>query len=505
MGAGVGHTGRKMQGVVMATRIAFVVFVALSATSDARAQVESLVSTNHSVVINGRPLRYVAHIGRIPIKDADAGEPHGFMGFIAYRVPTQGAPRPVTFLWNGGPGSNSALLHFEAVGPKRIERGALTDNQETVLTHTDLVFVDPIGTGFSRPTKPEYGTEFYQTNGDVRSVTEFVRAWRLLFDATDAPLFVGGESWGSGRAAAVALALQRTGVRVNGTILISGGTALRSAQIPRDLSLAHRIMQVIPTAMHHSRLSPTLGKDTAAIHAEVKRWAAQTYAPALARIDSLSDAEREGIAKRLSELMGFPLDQIDRKTLQVTPRQLLTGYLASEGKTLNTFDMRRVGGEPNDSGYNASIERYLRRDLGYKTDLAYIGLGPLTGYSPTGAALRSVGARWDYFSGTVSADSAAVLIRAAVTRGGGPPGPPREPATSLALELNPRMRVHIASGNFDSLNNCEATEEQLRRLDPKVRSSITNRCYVGGHMFYRDAESRRQFSADLKAMVTSPP
>jgi carboxypeptidase C (cathepsin A) len=476
---------------------------ALLLAAPAHAQVESLVTTNHTTTVGGTPLRYVAHVGRIPIKDTESGEPHGYMGFVAYRVPTTGTPRPLLFLWNGGPGANSTLLHFEAVGPKRIDEGRLVDNQEIVLTHTDLVFVDPIGTGFSRPMKPEYGAEFYQTNGDVRSVTEFVRAWRLLFDATDAPLFVGGESWGSGRAAAVALALERMGVRVHGTILISGGTALRSIQLPRELSLAHRVMQVVPTALHHGRLPRDLGTDTAAIHAEIRRWAAATYAPALARIDSLSDAEREAIARQLSRFTGFPADRIDRRTLQITPRQLLEGYFAAEGKTLNTFDMRRTSGDA-DTASATAIERYLRRDLEYRTDLEYIGLGGASfahGYSPTGTPARSVGARWDYFSGTVSADSAAVLVRAAAARGGGPPGPPREPATSLALELDPALRVLIAGGNYDSLNNCEAILEQLRRLDAKLRSRITYRCYVGGHMFYRDAESRRQFSADIKAFV----
>ena len=481
-------------------RLVVVACAVFLAASGVRAQVEALVTTNQSAVVNGSALRYTAQIGRIPIKDAESGEPHGYMGFIAYRVATpRGTARPLMFLWNGGPGSNSALLHFEAVGPKRVENGKLVDNQETVLASADLVFVDPIGTGFSRPTKPEYGAEFYQTNGDVRSVTEFVRAWRLLFDATDAPLYVGGESWGSGRAAAVALGLERMGVRVRGTILISGGTALRAMQLPRDLALAHRVMQIVPTALYHRRLSADVGTDTAAINAQIKRWATETYAPAISRIDSLPEAERESIARQLSRFTGFPAEKVDRKTLQITPRQLLTEFLG-DGKTLNTFDMRRTGGD-SDSESAAVIERYLRRDLGYRTDLEYVGLGAARGYSPTGAPARSVGSRWDYFSGTVSADSAAVLIRAAVTRGGGPPGPPREPATSLALELNPSMRVHIASGSYDSLNNCEATNEQIRRLDAKVRASITNRCYVGGHMFYRDAESRRQFSADLKALV----
>jgi carboxypeptidase C (cathepsin A) len=472
--------------------------------SRAGAQIESLSTTKHQVQVAGRVLQYTAYVGRIPIKDTETGEPHGYMGFIAYRVPTTGAPRPLTFLWNGGPGSNSALLHFEAVGPKRLSEGRLIDNAETVLTHTDLVFVDPIGTGFSRPTKREYASEFYQTNGDVRSVTEFVRAWRLLFDATDAPLFLGGESWGSGRAAAVGYALEKMGVRVNGLILISGGTGLRGG-VPRELSTALRIVQLAPIALYHSRLSPVLGRDTGAIKAQARTWARETYAPALARIESLTNDEREEIAKKLALYSGLPVDQIDRRTLVITPRQHLTGLLGDQKKTLNTFDMRIAGADASESASRGIINNYLRRELEYRTDLAYIGLdgGFEVGFSPSGAPSRGVGSRWDYFSGTLSPDSAAVLTRIAAQRGGGPPGGQSEPGTELAMGLDPKLRAHVANGLFDSLANCEATAETMQRLEPAIRARVTFRCYGGGHMMYRDPDARRQLSADIKALVSA--
>jgi pimeloyl-ACP methyl ester carboxylesterase len=149
--------------------------------------------------VDGRTLGYEAETGRVPIRDVESGEPHGYMFYIAYRVASN-KPRPVVFLWNGGPGSNSTLLHFEAFGPRRLENGRLIDNAETLLSDADLVFVDPIGTGFSRPAKAEYADEFYNTLGDIASVTEFVRAWLLLHDATGLPIFLIGESWGAGRA-----------------------------------------------------------------------------------------------------------------------------------------------------------------------------------------------------------------------------------------------------------------------------------------------------------------
>ena len=471
--------------------------------STARAQVEPLAATKHSIQFAGSTITYNAYVGRIPIRDTETGEPHGYMGFIAYRVPNSSTPRPLTFLWNGGPGSNSTLLHFEAFGPRRLSDGRLIDNPETLLTNTDLVFVDPIGTGFSRPAKREYAAEFYQTDGDVRSVTEFVRAWRLQFDATDAPLFLGGESWGSGRAAAVGYALEKMNVRVSGLILISGGTGLRSGT-PRELATALRIVQLPAVALHHGKLSPELGKDTASINKQVRTWATQTYAPALANVAALSDGDREAVAVKLAQFSGLSLDLIDRRTLVITPRQHLAGLLADQKKTLNTFDMRIAGGGEGEGGARL-MESYLRRDLAYRTDLPYIGLngGFEVGFAPDGVVPRGVGSRWDYFSGKLSPDSVAILTRIAIQRGGGPPGGQTEPSTQLAMERDPNLRVHIATGLFDSLGSCAANDDMMSRLDAAQRQRITFRCYAGGHMMYRDPDARRQLSADIKALITS--
>jgi hypothetical protein len=260
-----------------------------------------------------------------------------------------------------------------------------------------------------------------------------------------------------------------------------------------------------PIALYHNKLSPDLGRDTAAIKAQVRTWARETYAPALGRLEALTDAEREEIAKKLALYSGLPLEQIDRRTLAITPRQHLTGLLGDQKKTLNTFDMRIAGAEPSEAGSREVISNYLRRELAYHTDLAYIGLdgGFDVGFSPNATASRGVGARWDYFSGTLSPDSAAVLTRIAAQRGGGPPGGQSEPGTELAMALNPKLRGHIANGLFDSLANCEATAETMRRLEPAIRDRVTFRCYGGGHMMYRDPDARRQLSADIKALVSA--
>src|SRR6202034_3458705 len=156
------------------------------------------------------------------IRDVEDGEPHGGMFYTAYRAarrinPQQGiadgrqgaeAKRPVMFIWDGGPGAPSAWLHFDIAGPKLLHGTQLVDNSETWLAPSDLVLVDPIGTGFSRPTSPAYEQEFYGTVGDVASVTEFVRCWLILHNDVGAPVFLAGESWGAGRAASVAYALE---------------------------------------------------------------------------------------------------------------------------------------------------------------------------------------------------------------------------------------------------------------------------------------------------------
>src|SRR6266511_2648567 len=185
---------------------------------------ERIVTTSHQIKVGQKMLRYTARAGLAPIRRNETGEIHGHMFFIAYlldRLPNEPA-RPLTFLWNGGPGANSTRVHHSGVGPKRIKSSddpaetpdyecELEDNQTTWFDQTDLVFVDPIGTGFSRPTKAEYAAEFYNTLGDIASVAEFVRVYLTRFDAWDAPLFIGGESYGVWRAAGVAEALAQRG------------------------------------------------------------------------------------------------------------------------------------------------------------------------------------------------------------------------------------------------------------------------------------------------------
>jgi carboxypeptidase C (cathepsin A) len=462
-----------------------------AAPAAALPQAETPVVTRHEIRVGGRPLRYSAEAGRIAIRDVATGEPRGFMFYVAYRVPSPGKPRPVAFVWNGGPGSPATILHFEAAGPRRLEAGGLVDNAETWLTDSDLIFVDPIGTGFSRPAKAEYAEAFYGTVGDVASVAEFVRAWRLLHAAEDAPLYLAGESWGAGRAANVGHALLSRGIRVDGLVLISGGAGLKPpAEIAAEIE-ALRLANLPATVAAHGR--------AAISQAEAEQWVSETYIPALRRAKDLGEAERDAVVAGLARVTGLAPDKIDRETLKVTPRQFRTGLI--EGKTLDTFDMRLVQAPRDDA--DAVMLAYLRGSLGYRSDLPYVGLEDLKqGYAPDGAYPEPVGARWNYATGPVTPEQVAAAMEEAIRTAAGPPqlGPPL-PGTIEAVGLNPKLKVLVASGLYDSLANCAGYEALSRRLEEPVRTAVSFRCYAGGHMMYRDAPARIALSRDVRDLI----
>jgi len=456
---------------------------------------EHPVETRHSVRIGDRRLDYVAEVGRIAIRDVETAQARGHMGYIAYRVEGT-APRPIIFVWNGGPGSNSTILHFEVAGPRRGEGDRLVENAETWLADADLVFVDPIGTGFSRPVSSEAAAEFYGTLGDVASVTEFVRAWLMQHAAEERPIILAGESWGAGRAASVGYRLIRQGLPVKGLVLISGGDGLTGEYLPRTAATALRPIDLAPIALLHGRLDPALGTDAETVRVRTRAWVEQTYLPALQR-QALSEPERAAVTADLARHTGVPVEAIDHATLSFTPRQHLRGLLADEGRTLNIFDMRLTE-EPR-SDFRSAIDRYLRRDLGYRTDLPYLGLQAVeVGYAPLDRYPQSVGARWNYATIDATPEQVEAAIKAAIERGGGPPriGPPL-PGTEEAVALFPGLKVLVVSGRYDSLASCAADEARAQRLPANLSAAMTYRCYTGGHMFYRDEPARRAFRQDI--------
>lgn len=455
---------------------------------------EAIVVSQHRIVTHDGVLAYEARAGRLPIRNDETGEVRGYLYFTAYVVkPKPGAaPRPLTFLWNGGPTAPSLLLHTEMFGPRRLTAQGMVDNAETLLTASDLVFYDPVGTGFSRAVAGS-DKEFLTTLGDFAEAAEFVRAWRVKFGAERQPLFLAGESYGTWRVNGTTELLEKRGIKVAGAILISGGVP--GSLMPPSFQDAMYVPARTATAFALNKLAPDLMRDKTATMQAVGDWAIQVYKPALDRIATLSAAERETIAQQLAHYIGVRPEQIDRTTLVMSNNAYKKGLFEGDAsKMLDTYDMRLVGKTPDGVPDRAAIiGGYLRGELGYRTDMAYAGME--TGYMPyPGPELRETGARWTYNHVALTPE-----VMARMNAGGGPPL--SQPWLQNAMRQDPALRVYVAAGRYDSLNMCEGNRLMSAKLEPALAARFTHACYEGGHMMYRMQPTRLQLSQDIARFI----
>jgi carboxypeptidase C (cathepsin A) len=451
---------------------------------------ERVIVRSHQIVAPAGVLKYESRAGRLPIRNDETGQIRGYIFFVAYTAKTRALVRPLTFLWNGGPTSNSLLVHTELFGPRRLDRDRLVDNAETLLTVSDLVFMDPIGTGFSRPATADYEKEFLTTLGDFAATAEFIRAYREKFRAEHQPLFLGGESYGTWRVCGTSEILAKRGQNIAGVLLISGGVP--GSLMPFEFSDAMYVPARTAAAFFHRKLAPDLLQDREVTLKAVNDWITSTYLPALSHRDALTDKERDEIIQALARFTGVRADQIDRNSLVMSNREYLAGLFDGQ-KTLNTFDMRVAAQEPADPARARVLGGYLRDEIGYATDLAYTGMED--GYMPLpGPARRSTGERWDYNHVEITPE---MLKR--MQNGSGPPA--SQPWLQNAMRIDHHLRVFVAAGRFDSLNMCEGNVRMSGKLEQDLSQRFSDHCYEGGHMMYRDAATRLQLSADIGRFI----
>jgi len=473
--------------------------------SDSQSTGDQIVTTKHQVTVAGRVLKYTARAGRLPILDNETGEVHGRIFFTAYTLdpaPNQ-APRPLTFAWNGGPGSSSSLVHLLGFGPRRLEPdGEAVDNQGTWLAQTDLVFVDPVGTGYSRPAKAEYGPEFYQTRGDAESVAEFIRVYRNRFEAWDAPLFLAGESYGVIRAAGVADVLQRRRITVNGVILI--GLTLPLGQLTSEMRTALTLPTYTAAAFTNKKLAPELQSDLQATLRQAEAWARTEYAAALARRDSLSDAERQSTIAKLARFTGLDVGQFDSKTLSVSMEQFSRRLLADRNQVVGRYDSRLVGPlDPNEQQYDPTkdpslkdiindvgVVRYFRNELQYKSDLQY--QGPFGGGYPPPTTFRGdwMSVKWNRGPGAGTAATASGGTGGASTA-------PTEQPLRRAMTANLKLQALSACGYYDLVCNYAANAYLANSLDAEIARNVIARGYGGGHAIYTDKSAQLELKRDV--------
>lgn len=490
---------------------------------------DSIVVTQHQVTVGGRVIRYTARAGLLPLRENDTGKLMARMFFVSYtadRAPGEPA-RPLTFLWNGGPGANSGQVHVVGFGPKRIRTAdtyptwgpdretVLVDHDLTWLDTSDLVFVDPIGTGFSRATSMEYRDILYTTRGDIEAVAEFIRLYRTRFNAWDSPLFIGGESYGTTRAMGVAEVLEARRTRIAGVMLISGSFNMGQS-LPPSLNQALSVPMYAAAAHYHKRLPADLQRlSEDDVVRQATEWVRSEYAPALARRDSLTAAQRSALLAQLRRYTGVDSRFVNERSLLLSKDAFADQLLADRGLELGRYDFRMTTrarradvqwlplADPSlipmmdlMQGTSVAFNSYIRDTLKYRNDLLY--RGPFGGaFHPRPLALNPIGIASDWMT--------LMWNRASAPAAAGAPGaqaaaaPSQSPPLRRAMELNPNVLVWNSRGKYDTA--CAALDAAVGSLEPRFRSRIRSTCYTGGHMFYSDRQARADMKKDFVAFV----
>jgi carboxypeptidase C (cathepsin A) len=469
------------------------------AETKAEKPAEPPVVTHHQIQVGGRALAYTVTTGMMPLKN-DQGETEANIFFMAYTADrAAGGARPLMFSFNGGPGSSSVWLHMGALGPKRVrmlDDGALPpppyqlgDNEHTWLEFTDLVFIDPVGTGFSRATKPELGKKFWSVEGDIQSVGEFIRLYLTRYERWNSPLFLIGESYGTTRAAGLAGHLVDRGIALNGVVLISTILNFQTARFSKGNDLPYVLF--LPTysaiAWYHKKLPAEMQQRALPdFLAEVEGWAVTDYLETLGKGDRLSAAERQAAVDRLNRYTGLEKRFIDNSDLRIEIQRFTKELLRDQKRTVGRLDGRfkgmdvlaaseRPDFDPSMAAirppYTALFNHYVRTALGYKNDSVYHILGG--GIGP-----------WDFnVPGGGFADTSEAL--------------------RSAFAKNPYMKLFVAEGYYDLATPYFATEYTLSHmgLDPAVRGNVSSARYEAGHMMYIDTRELAKLRRDGEAFV----
>lgn len=461
---------------------------------------EKLDTTHQTFrLASGDLLNYTATAGWLRLVN-ESGKPTADIFFVAYTAEGQTGERPLTFAFNGGPGASSMWLHMGVAGPVRAltdekaaggGTGQVVPNGYSWLPWTDLVFIDAIGTGFSRAVPAENDKQYFNTQDDIRSIGDFIRLYTAKFGRWRSPKYLAGESYGGMRAAGLLKYLyDSAGMEIAGLLLISPAMDLSVIhQDPsNDLSYVLFVPSFAAAAWYHGKTcsEPRPGLDE--VLREAEKWTIDRYMPALARGTGLSRQDRDAIAERLASFTGLPETLIKNRDLRISRHEFTNELLRNEGLALGFLDGRSTtptrGGsffeEPSMAmtipPYTAAVNEYLRNTLHLNPEMPYIFFS------------HDANSAWNWgsiFSGTDAAES----IRHALNRNG-------------------RLKVFAAAGYFDLDVPYFATAYAMSHLGvaPGLAANVRVRFFNGGHMFYTNTETLDDFSrevADFFAEITS--
>jgi carboxypeptidase C (cathepsin A) len=459
---------------------------------------ETPVVTHHSMNVGGKTINYTATVAQMPLKNA-SGDTEAHIFYMAYTLDgADPSKRPLTFSFNGGPGSASLWVHMGGFGPrspKLMPDGSMPpppyqmkDNQDTWIDLTDMVFIDPVGTGYSRAKSVEIARRMNGVQGDIQSVGEFMRMYIARNNRELSPLFIAGESYGTFRSAGLAGYLVNRGIAFNGIVLI--GTTLNLETIwSRSDDLVHELE--LPTyaadAWYHKKVAADLQRrDLKSFLKEAEAFALGEYSNALAKGDELPAAERKAVIEKLVRFTGLDAHYIEESNLRWDVAHFARQLLRDKQLGIGRYDGRLTAPASHNTGetsefdpssteitppFTAVFTKYIRDELGYKTDMYYY---PSGGIQP-----------WDYGVQNGFGDTTAML---------------RD-----AMAKNRYMKVMVAAGYYDLATPYFAAEYTFNHmgLSPEMHKNITWDFYQAGHMLYIDNDSHAKMKHDFLEFLRS--
>ncbi len=459
--------------------------------------------SSHSVVVGGQTVAYDAVVGSIILRGEEE-EATAELFYTAYfRTGVPRDSRPIVFAYNGGPGSASFWLHMGIMGPRRVVTPnvgqqapppyPIVDNAHTILDRADVVMVDPVGTGFSRPAGKAEGKDFWGVDEDARSLTQFIRRFLSQYERWNSPRYILGESYGTTRSAVLARHLQGANIDLNGIILVSAVLDFNTILFPEgaDLPYIVNVPSYAITAAYHDALPGGKPADLGAFMEEVEEWAVTDYATTLIRGGTVDPAQRTRVLDQMHRYTGLSREFLDRADLRVTAPQFEKELLRSRGLVVGRLDARFTGptGDLLDntpshdpqstaisSAYTSAFNSYVRNELGYDGDREYV---------PSGMARP-----WNWNRGN--------------NIGFGLGGIPNvAPDLATAIRRNPNLEVLLVNGIYDLATPYFAAVWTMDHmgLPPDLRDNIERADFAAGHMMYVEESLLDQWKSTLDAFI----
>ncbi|MDE3188234.1 MAG: peptidase S10 [Acidobacteriota bacterium] len=468
---------------------------------------EKPVATHHEITLGGKVLKYTATAGNLIIRDED-DKPYGSMFYVAYTLDgAEPGTRPVSFLYNGGPGAATLWLHMGSFSPVRIVTDSpnptagppfkLVPNEYSLLDKSDLVFIDAPLTGYSRAVGKATAKDFTGVDQDLHAFDRFIIRYLTVNQRWNSPKFLIGESYGTTRSAALADMLGNDGVQLNGVVLISSILNYAVGAPGLDNLYIFNLPSYAAAAWYYNKI-PNKPADVAAWVQQAREFAAGPYAQALFAGDSLPAAQLDEVAKQVSHFTGLSADYVKEANLRISPVRFRKEVLRDDRKTLGRYDMRFEGVDVDAAGempgYDASdtgiagafvaaFEDYSERELKYESTDAYR------------PSANSIG-QWDWKHKPLSGRGGS--------GGGRWPGPYVADDLADAIRKNPHLHVFSANGYFDLATPFFATEYDLdhMNLEPALRGNVEFGYYPSGHMIYLNVEALHKLRDDLAGFIT---